>query len=627
LRQPLVKQIGILVAALVLALGHARIVRAVSAAEQSFLSLYFTEDELRVVSATRSLQSVARIAENIEVVTAADIELMNAHTLGEVLNSITGVKVNFTGSFGAAAMAYLQGSEFDHVTVLLDGVRLNNLTDNVTEVGFFPVTDIEKIEIVKGPASSAWGSALGGVVNVITKSPGTKPVQGMASLDYGAKNSADYRAAISGRIGRFGYYLSGTGLRTDGLTDGFDVHARFLGSRLEYAFTDDTSVRLSVAYGSGPRGDGNSPPDNLSWDRDNLNTVVDLALQSAIGPQGHLEASLSSFRERVSVTMRQMSDGVALASGQDDSRRLGATLKYAWRLGANDLVLGGDWSSATLDTSSIPDREPKLDQRAVFFNDTVTRGPLAISPGLRYDYLSNAGSIWSPSLGATWAVSSNSLLRASVARGFSAPTTVATSGSSTISGYVANPHLQVEEVWAYQAGIESNLLDAVWLKFTLFRHDLQQAFSVAPLADQRWTTVNAGSQRRQGVEIEAKTVPVHHLSLEAGAFFLKAEDRDTGEEITEVPKRQYKVDLTYDDGSFRALLHGDYRDERYDPVYAAYLGGFIFDLNLARRFALGGKPALEAFLTVHNLFNGNQYYYYQFPNPHRWAEGGLRVSF
>ena len=66
--------------------------------ERKFLLMYFDEDELFVVSTTRSLKSISRMAENVEVVTAEDIELMNAHTLADVLNTINGVQVGFSWS-------------------------------------------------------------------------------------------------------------------------------------------------------------------------------------------------------------------------------------------------------------------------------------------------------------------------------------------------------------------------------------------------------------------------------------------------------------------------------------------------------------------------------------------------
>jgi len=130
-----------------------------------------------VISATRSLKSISRVAENVTVITVEDIELMNAHTLADVLYTVTGVQVGFDGGPGTIAWALIQGSDFTHVTVLIDGISINNLSDNVADISSIPSQIIQKIEVIKGPASSAWGSSLGGVVNVITKSSARKTGQ------------------------------------------------------------------------------------------------------------------------------------------------------------------------------------------------------------------------------------------------------------------------------------------------------------------------------------------------------------------------------------------------------------------------------------------------------------------
>src|SRR5512144_2551794 len=92
---------------------------AQTAKEKSFLSMYFIDEELEVVSATRSLTSISRVAENITVVTASEIELMNAHTVADVLNTVTGVQVEFSGGPGLTGIAYIQGSETRHVVVII----------------------------------------------------------------------------------------------------------------------------------------------------------------------------------------------------------------------------------------------------------------------------------------------------------------------------------------------------------------------------------------------------------------------------------------------------------------------------------------------------------------------------
>ncbi len=146
---------------------------APSKQEFKSLLLFFKMNEL-VSSPTRAEIPVSHTAEDITVITAHDIELMGAHTLADVLFTVTGVQVLAPITPGFPSSVSIQGSDFRHVRVEMDGVELNDLSDGVADVGSIPVQNIERIEIIKGPASSAWGSALGGIINIITKKPARK---------------------------------------------------------------------------------------------------------------------------------------------------------------------------------------------------------------------------------------------------------------------------------------------------------------------------------------------------------------------------------------------------------------------------------------------------------------------
>jgi len=183
-------------------------VSALSDAEKTFLSMYFSDEELRVVSATRSLKSVARVAENITVVTWDDIELMNAHTVADVLENVNGVQMRKIGGAGAFAYSYIQSSDFRHVAVFMDGIPLNLLADNVSDVAAIPVQIIEKIEIVRGPSSSVWGSSLGGIINILTKSGSEqKRSGGTLYSSVGEQSFHDVRAELYGKTEKIGYYF------------------------------------------------------------------------------------------------------------------------------------------------------------------------------------------------------------------------------------------------------------------------------------------------------------------------------------------------------------------------------------------------------------------------------------
>lgn len=142
------------------------------------------------------------------MIKAQDIEAMNAHTVAEVLNRVPGLFINFNQDFGANSLISIQDSEQRHVLVLVDGIPWSFLSEGSAETNSIPVGIIERIEIIKGPASSAWGASLGGVINILTKSAGdTKRPTGMVKASYGQGDTQDYSAQISGLAGPVGYYL------------------------------------------------------------------------------------------------------------------------------------------------------------------------------------------------------------------------------------------------------------------------------------------------------------------------------------------------------------------------------------------------------------------------------------
>ena len=121
-----------------------------SSEEIALLELYYTSKDM-VSSTTRSVKPISQVAENISVITAQDIRDMNAHTVNEVLNRVTGVFSNFNGEFGATSNIYLQGSKDYHTLVLVDGIRWNSVSEKNVRINGIPVEIVERIEIIKGP--------------------------------------------------------------------------------------------------------------------------------------------------------------------------------------------------------------------------------------------------------------------------------------------------------------------------------------------------------------------------------------------------------------------------------------------------------------------------------------------
>ncbi len=594
--------------------------------ERNFLLLYFKPEELVVESPTRSPKPVSQVAENVTVITAKDIKLMNAHTVADVLNTVTGVQVFSTGGPGSSATASIQGSESRHVAVFMDGIPLNNLSDNVTDLGSLPVQNIEKIEIIKGPASSAWGSALGGVINIITKSGSKEGEGGMVSASYGEKNTGDFRAETSGRQERLGYYFTAGRLQTDGFRPHNDFWGNNAYAKLTYDIAENTTALFTIGYDRLSRDITEFPAQDL-FITDTMETLTStFSINSSLNKETELNLSFWRLHEIHNLYNFQLSSGAELSNNRYDDDGYGSSVKFTWKHQQHNVVLGADYDSKKEQSNAITGGEHGLEKWALYVNDTMSFEKLSVTPGIRYDKTDTNGDFTSPSLGMTYKLANATLLRAFAARGFNIPPFAFTYGNSIF--FIPNPGLRMEKVWSYELGAETAALKYLWMKFSAFRHDIGDAIQTKTLSGSTFTYVNGEKQRRQGIEIEMKTVPFHHTSLSAGAAFMNTTDLDTGQTILGVPQRTYDLGLQYDDEkSFKALLKGHYIYWNADPSFQGKYDSFIFDLHVMKNLYTHDKQMLEAFMDIHNIFNSSQYPAAFYKNPERWIEAGIRYTF
>jgi vitamin B12 transporter len=304
-----------------------------------------------------------------------------------------------------------------------------------------------------------------------------------------------------------------------------------------------------------------------------------------------------------------------------EDKTYGASIKLAWKYEKHNIVIGSDYDNGTSDITS---NEKRLRKFAVFANDTIILDRFSVIPGIRYDDVNITGGFISPSLGITYEISDNTILRAFVAKGFSIPP-LGASIDNEIYYYKGNPDLDVEKIWSYQFGVETGVLEYLWLKVSAFRHEISDVIVDIVLSEEPflWTKTNKDEQRRQGIEIEMKTVPFYNMTFSAGTTFIDVSGSST--DLT-MPKYTYDLGLEYNDKkSLRAVLKGHYIwwINAIDGDY----NSFVFDLNIIKSIYRKEDHTLEAFLTAHNIFNASQYAVGGYYNPKRWIEGGLRYKF
>lgn len=155
-----------------------------------------------VVTATRTESPVDKVLASVDIISGAELRRQPAADLGDLLRMRAGVEVARLGGPGQQTSLFLRGTESNHVLVLVDGVRINPGTIGSASIQNIAPELVERVEIVKGPRSTLYGSdALGGVINVITRrrtENGASVQAGVGSYD---SRSASIDAGIGGARG------------------------------------------------------------------------------------------------------------------------------------------------------------------------------------------------------------------------------------------------------------------------------------------------------------------------------------------------------------------------------------------------------------------------------------------
>jgi vitamin B12 transporter len=215
-----------------------------------------------VVTAGRAADKLSETPVSMTVITAETLRQRQAVVVSDLLSRTPGVTVTRNGGVGGSTQVRIRGAESDQTAVLIDGVKLND--PSATGGGYNFATllagDVDRIEVLRGPQSTLWGSqAIGGVVSMITKTP-DGPLSGDATVEGGSRATAYARVGV-GAGGAWGGWRLAAGSYTTAGVSNFDeamggkekdgYHNTALSGRLDLNVTDWASLDARLSYAAG----------------------------------------------------------------------------------------------------------------------------------------------------------------------------------------------------------------------------------------------------------------------------------------------------------------------------------------------------------------------------------------
>jgi outer membrane receptor for ferrienterochelin and colicins len=604
-----------------------------------------------VVTGTRTGRRLGEEPVAVEVITREEIERSGAYDLAELLDTHPGVDVN-RDPLGASVR--LRGLDADQVLTLVDGQRIAGRTGGVFDLSRFPLESIERVEIVKGPASALYGSdALGGVVHIITRPSGTPELAVSAraagapvSEDATISGDASLSAATAGRPGGVritgGWHASPT-YDLDPSDVATDVDRQIQGDgsvRIDPELGPDVELPLSASYA---RTDAQGIDDNgagATFDRRTLteDTIVS-ARPSVLIDESRLSFlfGLSVFRDQYLSDQR---DAGALDVYEETWETLGqGSVQLDSYLPGHQLAtVGFDGFVEQLTSPRLEEGTGSRQRGAVFLQDewtVLTSKPrLALVPGVRVDVDSWFGWYPAPKLAARLDPHDNVTLRASAGLGWRAPgfRELLLRFENPTAGYVVlgNPDLVPEKSRTVDAAVELDPVEAFSLSVSGWWTRLDDLIDITSLSDggvgqaAEFQYTNVDEARTRGIESAVTVRPAERLEIDLSYTFTDAWNLTDDRPLSGRAAHRGTVGLDWRVTRFDTQLGGRaaivgprsfFLDEQIgfagepsdEPTIAAAYA--LVDLRIAQP----ATPGLEVFLGVDNLLDAGDPEFLQVP--------------
>ena len=617
------------------------------------------DDSGIVVTATRTPTPLDQVPASITVLDKATIDRAQDIGATELLLRTPGISMSRNGGYGTATSLRIRGAESEQTVVVIDGVKLNDPSSTGGGYNFanLLIGDAQRIEVLRGPQSTLWGSqAIGGVVNIVTASP-QAPIEGSFDIEAGSRDTVSARAALGGVSGPLSWRIGGQSFTTEGISaiapafgggerDGYTN--RNVAGRAEMALGANASIDLRGYYSTGRveiDGFSGDAPD-YSHNREfvgyaGLNfALLDGRLRNRIA-YNYTDTDRDSYSPELEQPLSFEAAGknrrFEYQGIFDLSDRISATFGVE-----NERSRFKSRSPSGSLSDPLPDFvRGKAEITSVYGQLTVRPlDGLTINGGVRHDDHNRYGGRTLFSAGGIWTLPSGTTLRASYGEGFKAPSLY-----QLFSEY-GNVNLDPERAHGWEAGAQQAFFgDMLTIGATYFERTTTgqiiyngcdvgttDPLCVVPGTDTpRWGYyLNVARAEAHGVEADA-AFRLGGLTLDGNYSWTVAEDRSAGTAnegnwLPRRPRHLANASLSYD-FAFGLTLGSAVRwaGKSYDNASnATRLDDYtLVDLRAEYRLS----DSLRLFARAENVFDEQYMTAYRYGTLGRSIYAGIRGRF
>ncbi|MEM1289748.1 MAG: TonB-dependent receptor, partial [Pseudomonadota bacterium] len=609
------------------------------------------------------------------VITTEEIENSGQRSVADLLRRVPGVAVSRTGAFGGLTQVRIRGNEGNGTKVFIDGIDVSTPSQGEFDFSSLLTADIERIEVLRGPQSSLFGSnAQGGVVSIITKRPTEPGVSGSASLEVGGESTfyaqgagryAGPRGDLSLSVARFqtdGFDVSGTS-NASSFRDGsenttFSGNGRFFvndsvtfGGVLRY--TDRSTDSDADVFGA-PSIDTLVAEANDESERTSLYGLAFAEVEVLGGRMlnrldiSFVDEDSKSFSDNAQTfgsesgrTRFTYTGTVALDASTIDTANHTLSFSYQWQEETFQQTFQPSFAvpPSFFDEQERTQNSYVLEYRGSFAN------ALDLQASIRHDDNEVFEDFTSYAVGASYAfMNTGTRLHASAGTGSVNPTFNEQFGF--FNNFVGNPDLQPEESFGWDIGVEQTFLDGrAVVDVTYFQEDVDNE-----IRNVGTTSINLdGTSHRQGLEVSGSFAFTNAFDLTLGYTFLDATEEvptqaGGSRDVVEVRRPEHSLSLvgTYRLPNNRTAITGELETVSglYDLDFrtSSFLPGGQFDddfdrikldsyllINVAARHEINDRLTLTGGVT--NLLDAEYQELAGFATQGRTFYVGLAASF